>query len=117
MSSSGSTGLPPATGAWQAGDPPVTADFDGDGRTDNAVFRPSTGQWLLSRTTQGFATVSWGAAGDIPVPADYDGDGRADVAVFRPSEGNWYIVQSGSGILIQQFGVSGDIPTQSAFSY
>lgn len=44
--------------------PPAGADFDWDGKTDAAVFRPSSGAWYV----QGQAPVSFGLAGDIPYP-------------------------------------------------
>ena len=73
--------------------------YDGDGRTDVAVFRPVDGPVVRLRygqTGAGYA-VAWGAGGDIPVAGDYDGDGRTDIAVFRPSTAMWYIVRSGTG--------------------
>jgi FG-GAP-like repeat len=100
-----------------AGDIPVPADYDGDGKTDVSVFRQSTGQWFRIRSTAGFDTIGWGQAGDKPIPADYDGDGKSDVAVFRPSNGTWYIVGSTSGIIQNAFGQNGDLPTQGAFIY
>ena len=87
-------------------------DFDGDGRSDISVFRPSTNVWysLLS----GSSSVSirgFGANGDIPVPADYDNDGKTDYGIFRPSTGDWIYNLSATNTVFQyNFGSAGDIP-------
>jgi hypothetical protein len=65
------------------GDKPVQGDYDGDGRIDTVVFRPSNGVWYLNRSTDGFTAVSFGLASDKPAPTDFDGDGKTDVAVYR----------------------------------
>ncbi len=74
-----------------------TSDFDGDGRTDISVFRPSDGTWyVLQSGSNTFRAQQFGTNGDKIVPGDYDGDGRTDFAVFREvsTSGFWYILQS-----------------------
>lgn len=89
-----------------------TADFDGDGRTDVSVFRPSDGTWhVLSSSTNTYSVRQFGLNGDKITPGDYDGDGRTDTAVFRPSTGVWYILRSSDGLVsIVSWGVSTDKP-------
>jgi hypothetical protein len=97
----------PAAGGRRA-----DGDFDGDGRSDLSLFRPSTGHWhILRSSTQTAIAPVFGGGGDIPLRGDYDGDGRADLAVFRPSTGAWFIVRSSNATgLTQTWGGGGDIP-------
>jgi len=73
------------------------ADFDGDGKTDISVFRPSDGFWYISKSSGGYSFVPWGISTDTPVPGDYDGDGKFDLAVNRRAglgPAVWYILRS-----------------------
>jgi hypothetical protein len=88
-------------------------DFDGDGRTDEVVFRPSINTWFIRRSSDGITqSAVWGeAATDIFVPGDYDGDGKTDIAVWRPSNGTFFVIQSSNNsILTRAFGIAGDEP-------
>ncbi len=91
----------------------VPADYDGDDKTDIAVFRD--GVWYrLSSANNTIASVQFGLAGDVPVPGDYDGDGKADMAVFR--EGAWHTFRSMyQSFTTQQFGASSDVAVPSAY--
>jgi CSLREA domain-containing protein len=102
-----------AVQTWGAGyepyqDVPVVGDYDGDGRSDVAVFRRGAGTWLIKRSRDGhYLTKQWGLGTDVPVAHDYDGDGQTDMAAWR--NGTWYIWQSATNdYRVTAWGTLGD---------
>ena len=85
-------------------------DFNGDGTSERAVFRPATGQWFIN----GVGSPMFGLPGDVPVSGDYDGNGVADVAVYRPATGQWFVSGGSPGTI--QFGRSGDLPVPADYN-
>ncbi|HDL63785.1 MAG TPA: hypothetical protein ENH12_00200, partial [Proteobacteria bacterium] len=108
LASHGGSGAP-AYGVIFSFERPVPAspilqsgDYNGDGKAEIAIFRPSSGLWAV----RGLGRTYFGGVGDIPVSGDYNGDGRADVGIFRRATGLWAIKE----ITRLYFGGSNDLP-------
>ncbi len=111
----------------------VPVDFDGDNRSDFAVWRAvSFGQpsgnaffFIFASQTNTVRIVDFGQIGDDPtVVGDYDGDGAADVAVYRPGFGQpstWFYLGSinnppSSLFTAVQWGQIGDVPAPGDYN-
>lgn len=105
---------------WAAGGAP--ADFNADGRTDRAFFRPADGtwHWRPSREDGGEGPEQvrwWGSLGDTPLAGDFDGDGMVDPAIFRPSTQTWWIEPSSgqAPMIVGAWGLEADRPVPADY--
>jgi parallel beta-helix repeat protein len=124
------TGNDIVAGFGMAGDVPVPRDWNGDGASEIAVFRPGTGQWIIDYngnfvwdgTGSGQdVTASLGQTGDVAVAGDWDSTSTGKLGVFR--NGFWILDYNGNFIWdgtpsdkVVGFGTTGDVPVAGKWS-
>jgi uncharacterized delta-60 repeat protein len=94
------------------------ASFDGSGRTNLAVFLPSSATFAILTTNGTQARIPFGIPGSgqtIPAPGDYTGAGRTEIAAYLTAYGVYVIRPAGGGPDVAvPFGIPGagqSIPT------
>ncbi len=99
-------------------DPTVVGDYNGDGKTDFAVYRAGAASgdqstWFFRTTPGGPINYQpWGSNGDFPAPGDYDGDGKNDFVIQRNNGGGqaaFWMKQTTAGNDIVVFGTPTDV--------
>ncbi len=111
----------------QGDDPSIVRDYDGDGKSDFAVFRKgaalTTGDacggssvWYYrpsATPSVNYRYVCWGAATDFPMPGDFDGDGKGDFVVQRNNgagaAATFFLSKSSGGTETVNWGLGTDI--------
>ncbi|CAA9407868.1 MAG: hypothetical protein AVDCRST_MAG74-2048 [uncultured Pyrinomonadaceae bacterium] len=111
----------------QGDDPSIVRDYDGDGKSDVAVFRkgnaittddPCGGSaiWYYRPSATpavNFRYTCWGAPADFPLPGDFDGDGKGDFVVQRSNgsgmAATFFLNKSGGGTEAVNWGLPTDI--------
>ena len=95
----------------------VYNDFDGDHKTDVAIYYPASGQWwvYLSESRTFTNVITWGGENCLPAPGDYNGDNKTDFMVFDSTTGNWYGKLSDGREGMANFGQPGTWPVPADY--
>ena len=113
----------------QAGDIPDPGNYDGLGYDQLAVYRPSTGQFLVLEPNGTTETLNLGVSGSpdlsglVPVPGGYDNldyfngneSERTEAAVYDPKVGMYTILGPGGNTYTVSGFLPGDIPAPADY--
>ena len=98
---------------------PTKFDYDGDGKTDISIYRPSSRQWWLNKSLAGINVFQFGVSSGVSiklVPDDYTGDGKTDIAYRRTDTGEWFMLRSeDTSYFSFPFGSGSDVPAPGDF--
>jgi len=110
--------------------PQILGDFNGDGKTDVAVYNPNTKQmdvYLSNGASFGSAQVWFSnlsiSSTQTILTGDFNGDGRSDILIYDSSNGNWRVLLSNgsvfadSGLWASSFGVTGPWTTPDGLQW
>jgi Bacterial Ig-like domain (group 3)/FG-GAP-like repeat len=80
-------------------------DFDGDGKSDIAIFDQTSATFYIQYSGSGVLHVQpFGNPSDknIAVMGDFDGDGKTDIAIYDQTLAEFFILKSATGLGIAQ---------------
>jgi Bacterial Ig-like domain (group 3)/FG-GAP-like repeat len=90
----------------------VAGDFDGDGKSDIAIYDQTSATFYIRYSSTGVVHVQpFGNPSDknIAVMGDFDGDGKTDIAIYDQTAGVLLALETGSGTIAMPFGSPADL--------
>jgi hypothetical protein len=85
----------------------VRSDFNGDGRSDVAIYDPATGDWYIRQDDGSAVSVAMGYDNyAYPAPGDFDNDQIVDLAVYDGALKQWHVRFSSDASTTNLIGVT-----------
>jgi hypothetical protein len=93
-------------------DVPITGDWNGSGKAQIGVYRPSNRTFYLGDVGgDSYAALTYGDLNDVPITGDWNGSGKAQIGVYRPSNRTFYLGDvGGDSYAALTYGDLNDVP-------